>query len=84
MIVEYIDIRPPSEEEELIESIEQEQSEHQRILDEIAVTEREREQWEQEEMSLEDDSDLGKNFDIPKEAEDDDYVEYIEEDEMDD
>lgn len=78
MIVEYIDIRPPSEEEELIESIEQEQSEHQRILDEIAVAEREREQWEQEEMRL--DSDMGKKFDIPKEAEDDDYVEY----EMDD
>lgn len=84
MTVEYIDIRPPSEEEELIESIEQEQLEHQRILYEIAEAEREREQWEQEEMSLEDDNDLGKNFDIPKKAEDDDYVEYIEEDETDD
>ena len=84
MTVEYIDIRPPSEEEELIDSLEEEILEHQRILDEIAKAEREQQQWEQEEMSLEDDSDLGKNFDIPKEAEDDDYVEYIEEDETDD
>lgn len=82
MTVEYIDIRPPSEEEELIDSIEEEILEHQRILDEIAKAEREQQQWEQEEMRL--DSDMGKKFDIPKEAEDDDYVEYIEEDEMDD
>ena len=82
MTVEYIDIRPPSEEEELIDSLEEEILEHQRILDEIAEAEREQQQWEQEEMRL--DSDMRKNFDIPKEAEDDDYVEYIEEDEMDD